>query len=191
MSPAKLERYAFLWSEVRLVLAAGALFLGGMPVIYYLMRMLGTWSMSGLVSSLLQIAQLVSGVAAGYLLYRWHIGGHKLFGGTDQKDKIAFLIMGVSGLNLGWYALSSTNIGMDIVRDNAAIFLITGAAYLWAGWHLREQWLKNGEQLFAGSSTAEGASADAAQNDAPETEEQPEAREAEIVNDAEGGGDGD
>ena len=64
-----LERNSFLWSEVRLIIAAVALFLGGLPPIYLVLPIPALF---GFVRILLVLAWIVSGVASGYLLYRWH-----------------------------------------------------------------------------------------------------------------------
>jgi len=150
-SPQKLERYAFLWSLARLIIAAVSLFFGAMPIVY----MLG--GSSGILVSLLPLFWLISGVAAVYLLYTWHKGGQKLFGKTDRKDKVIFFIMAITGLNLGYTALSS-NIGMEIAWSfgpSLAEVLIKATAiiYLIVAYHLWTQWKKSGGTLFSTGQT--------------------------------------
>lgn len=145
-TPESLERYAFLWSEARLVSAAIALFLGGIPPI---LKIFGYMSpLYGLVSSLLVIAWVISGIVSGYLIYRWHKGGQLLFGGKDQKDTAAFFLNVVTGFNLGFAGLSGTNIGMEITM-NQIVFLIVGILYLATAVYLWKRWKAHGERLFS------------------------------------------
>jgi len=140
-TPAQLVRTSFLWSEVRLIVAAVALFLGGIPpAVYFLGNASSVWSV-------LKIAWIASGVASAYLGYRWYTGGQRVFGGKDQKDLAAFAVSVLSGLNLGWTGLSGNNIGMSISYDKT-VFLITGVIYLAAAYHLWRRWKSRGEQLF-------------------------------------------
>jgi hypothetical protein len=139
--PAQLERNSFLWSEARLVIAAVALFLGGVPP---LVRFVGY---SGATLGLLKLAWIVSGVASAYLAYRWYTGGQKVFGGKDQKDIAAFAVSVLSGLNLGWTGLSGNNVGMSIA-SGSVVFIAAGAIYLVAAWHLWSRWKANHERLF-------------------------------------------
>lgn len=138
--PDNLEKYSFLWSEVRLVIAAIALFLGGVPPILKI-------ASSSLVFPLLTVAWIISGAASGYLLYRWNVSGQKLFGGTDTKDKIAFLVSVVSGINLGIVGITGKNIGMSIY-SSYPIFIIVGLIYLASFWHLHTRWHTSGKRLF-------------------------------------------
>ena len=139
--PDNLERYAFVWSEVRLLIAALALFIGGVPPVLYFLPAIG------LMGVLLKLAWLISGVAAAYLLYRWLTNGQKLFGHKDMKDTIAFLVMCVSGINLGLVGLIGNNIGMSI-SSSYAVFVITAIVYLVSAYHLHLRWKKAGEKLF-------------------------------------------
>jgi hypothetical protein len=143
-TPAKLEYYAFMWSEVRLFVAALALFLGGYPPIIYFLPIPGLY---GLLYVGLKLAWLVSGIAAAYLLYRWHTGGQKLFGSKDTKDTVAFMVMCVSGINLGLVGVLGTNIGMSIT-SNYIVFVIASVAYLTAAYHLYNQWKAYGRKVF-------------------------------------------
>jgi hypothetical protein len=139
-TPGQLERNSFLWSEARLVIAAVALFLGGIPPITYLLGGSTVWG-------LLKLAWIVSGVASAYLAYRWYTGGQTVFGGKDQKDIAAFAVSVLSGLNLGWTGLSGNNIGMSIASGKL-VFLLAGALYLVAAWHLWRRWSARGQKLF-------------------------------------------
>jgi len=139
--PENLEKWSFLWSEARLMLAAIALFLGGIPLVVKVLPSLSiAWS-------LLNVAWIISGIASAYLLYRWYTGGQKLFGGKDNKDTFAFFISVVSGLNLGIAGVLGSNIGMNIFSGNI-IFILAGLLYLVAGWHLYQRWNKSGKKLF-------------------------------------------
>lgn len=129
--PHVLERYAFIWSEARLIIAALALFLGGVPPIIYLLPS----SLVGLTSILLKTAWLISGVVSVYLLYRWLHHGQRLFGGTDKRDLVAFLVLVISGINLGLVGLIGRNVGMSI-SSSYAIFVLVGIVYLVSAYHL-------------------------------------------------------
>jgi len=139
--PKTLERYSFLWSQARQVIAAVALLVGGVPVVYY-------FGFLRFLAPFLTLAWLISSVASGYLLYRWEKGGRRVFGGKDQKDTAAFLISGVTGINLGIVGLLGTNIGMSIA-SGSGILLVTGLVYLWTAWHLHRRWKEHGERLFS------------------------------------------
>jgi hypothetical protein len=142
-TPEKLERYSFLWSEVRLLIAALALFLGGVPPALYFIRVSGLY---GTIHSLLTIAWLVSGAAALYLFYKWY-KGRMLFGGKVQMDTYAFFVMVVSGVNLGLTGLLGNNIGMSI-SSNRVVFFVVGLLYLAAAYRLYRSWKSNGERVF-------------------------------------------
>lgn len=143
-TPDKLEYYAFMWSLARMVLAAVALLLGGVPVVY---KILG-YSAYSTVGSLLNLAWVISGVAAGYLLYMWFKNDKRVFGGSEQKDTVAFFVMIVSGFNLGLAGLDAGNIGLNMFRGD--VFLYIGAAiYIVATYYLYTRWVSNGRQLFA------------------------------------------
>ena len=138
--PDNLEKYAFLWSEARLLIAAVALFLGGVPPIIKIFS-------SSVVYSLLNLSWIISGVAATYLFYMWYTKGMKLFGGTDHRDAAAFFITVVSGINLGLVGIIGTNIGMAI-SSNKIIFAIVGVLYIVSALHLFMRWNENGKKLF-------------------------------------------
>lgn len=145
MKPATLERYSFLWSEARLIVAAAALFLGGVPPLRLVFPlMVSGYDYAGL---LLTIGWIVSGVASLYLAYRWYAGGMVLFGKKDQKDMIAFLVSVVSGLNLGIVGLLGFNIGMSIL-SNYIVFVAVGVAYLVSAYYLYTRWNANGKKIF-------------------------------------------
>lgn len=140
LEPSSLERYSFLWSQARQVIAAVALLVGGVPVVFY-------FSFLMFLAPFLTLMWIVTGATSGYLLWRWHKGGQRVFGGTDMKDKVAFLISGITGINLGLAGLLSTNIGMSIASGRG-IFLVTGILYLWTAWYLQKRWKENGQRLF-------------------------------------------
>ena len=142
-NPHELQRYSFLWSEVRLVVAAVALLIGGVPPIY----LIAPASLLGIARMGLLACWIISGLTALYLLYQWHLAGHKLFGKKDAKDAVAFVILGFSGLNLGLAAILSKNIGMSILSGRL-VFLITAVVYLFVAYHLYTRWKANGEKLF-------------------------------------------
>lgn len=147
-TPAKLERYSFLWNEVRLVVAALSLIFGGSPIVLSISS--SSSGLYSLVSSLLTVAWIISGITALYLLYRWNGAGKKVFGRSDTKDMIAFFVMIVSGLNLGIAGVIGTNIGMEVVPSGllTIVMIIAGIAYLWSGFHLYHRWKAHGEKLF-------------------------------------------
>lgn len=143
-APAQLERYSFLWSIARLVIASIALFAGGVPVLRLLFP---SYALIGVVRSVLNVTWLVSGLASVYLLYLWNKSGQVVFGGKDNKDVAAFFISVVSGINLGLVPLLNRNIGMSIVA-NRFIWLLAGVAYLWTAYHLFTRWKASGEKVF-------------------------------------------
>lgn len=142
--PNQLERYSFWWSEARLIIAAIALFLGGVPPIYVLLRIP---SLTGLLSLLLTLAWIISGVASVYLLYRWYSGNRMLFGGKTPLDTTAFLVSVVSGINLGLAGIIRTNIGLAI-SSNKLILLVVGLLYIAAAGYLYQRWSASGRKIF-------------------------------------------
>ncbi len=140
----RLERYSFLWSEARLVIAAMALLLGGVPPVLYFLAFSPLY---GLAYALLKLAWVISGVASAYLLYRWYQSGMKVFGGNETKDMVAFAVSIVSGLNLGFVGLLGTNIGMNIT-SNYIVFVVTAVMYLAAACYLYTRWKAQGQKLF-------------------------------------------
>lgn len=141
--PENLEKYSFLWSELRLLIAAIALFLGGYPPVLEFTP----YSLYSPVSSLLTVCWIISGLASAYLIYQWHRGGKTVFGGKDQKDVIAFFIMIVTGFNLGFAGLFGTNIGMQI-SSNQLVFYIVGALYILTAAYLFNRWKASGKKVF-------------------------------------------
>lgn len=140
--PERLERYSFLWSEIRLVLAAIALFLGGVPPLYALVP-----APSGLISSLLTLCWIISGLAAVYLLYRWFQNKQLLFGRKESRDTAAFMVLVISGINLGLAGIIRQNIGMNITSAQF-IFVIVGIIYLAVAAYLYRRWKESGQKLF-------------------------------------------
>lgn len=143
--PQNLERYSFLWSEVRLVIAAAALLLGGIPVLRFIFLSLP--ALSGLINSILTICWLATGAASLYLLYRFYEHKQHVFGGKNRKDVVAFLVSVVSGINLGIVGLTGTNIGMNI-SSSTPIFTLTAIIYLITAYYLYQRWQENGERVF-------------------------------------------
>ena len=142
MNPHDLEKYAFLWSEVRLVIAGIALVLGGIPPIFLILP--GAY---GLTAPLLKLCWIISGVAVAYLAWRWYDKKMHVFGGKDNTDSIAFAVMIVTGLNLGLTGLTSNNIGMSIIGGRV-VFFVVGLLYFWVAYHLYNRWKKSGKRVF-------------------------------------------
>jgi hypothetical protein len=130
-----------MWSEARLLLAAVALLMGGVPAIFLVMPG------SPLTLSLLHLAWLITGAATIYLAYRWHMAEHTLFGKKDSMDTFAYVVLLVSGINLGWVGVSGHNIGMSI-WSGRFIFVVVGILYLWTAYYLWNRWNKAGKRLF-------------------------------------------
>lgn len=138
-TPERLERYSFLWSEARLIIAAVALFLGGVPP---LVKILG-WA--SFTYTLLTLSWIISGIAAVFLGYKWY-KSRVLFGGKENLDLLAFGVMVISGINLGLVPILG-NIGMRIAASKG-IFVAVGVLYLAAAYHLYRRWKANGEKIF-------------------------------------------
>lgn len=138
-----LETYSFWWSEARLLIAAIALLLGGVPPLYLLMP----YSMYTTTTFILKLTWILSGIAAGYLLYRWYDTGQRLFGHKDHKDTLAFLLLIISGLNLGFDGVFGLNLGMNITRSSI-VFFIVAALYLFAAYQLWMSYQKNKRRVF-------------------------------------------
>lgn len=144
-----LEKYSFWWSEARLILGAIALLLGGVPVVFAVLPISG---LSSLVGSLLTLAWIISGLASGYMLYRFWTGGKMVFGGKEQRDIIAFWVSVVTGLNLGITGIFGTNIGMQI-SSNRIVFTLAAVVYVIAALHLYRRWNASGKKMFESSKT--------------------------------------
>jgi len=142
--PDALEKYSFVWTEVRLIIAAVSLVIGGFPVVYALLPIPIFF---GLIRGLLALAWVVSGAASIYLLYRWNKNGQRLFGKKDALDLTAFFIAMISGINLGLTGLIGLNIGMAI-SSNRIVFAIVGLAYIASAAYLYRRWSESGERMF-------------------------------------------
>lgn len=146
--PHLLERYSFLWSEARLVIAAISLFLGGTPLLAFIIP-----GLYGMVGTLLMLAWIISGLASAYLLYRWFTGAKKLFGGNDRWDTVAFFVSVISGLNLGITGLTRNNPGMSFISgwdlSGLLMLIIVGIAYLVSAWHLWRRWKQSEEKIIS------------------------------------------
>jgi uncharacterized membrane protein YuzA (DUF378 family) len=138
-TPENLEKYAFYWSEVRLILAAIALLLGGIPLV----SKLGLYSFG----NLLGFCWIVSGIASVYLLYRWINNGKKLFGRKNKKDLTAFMVTVVSGLNLGITGLLGVNIGMNI-SSSRILFIVVAILYIWSAYYMCKKRKANSNRIF-------------------------------------------
>lgn len=148
MKPENLEKKSFLWSQVRLLLAAIAMFLGGSPLVY---KLFSGMSFSSQVSALLNDAWIISGIAALYLFYRWREGGMKLFGKRDIKDTIAFYVLTVSGFNLGIMGVLGINVGMKLAQRSpsySTLLILTGIVYLVVMVYLHMRWMQNNKRVF-------------------------------------------
>src|SRR3989344_889571 len=126
-TPNKLERYSFIWSEVRLVFAAIALFLGGYPLI---IKLFSNPAFYRTIGAFLTLSWLISGMVSVYLLYRWGKSGRKVF-----------------GINLGLVVVFGQNIGMSIL-SNRLVFVIVGLLYLASAYHLYKRWKANSQKVF-------------------------------------------
>ncbi len=135
-----LDKYAFFWSEARLVLAALALFFGGKPIILF-------FGSGMFVSSILNLSWVISGIAALYLLYRWNANHKKIFGKKDAKTNFAFFVSVVSGINLGIAGILANNIGM-LISSNRLIFFVVGILYLWSARQLFVEFKQNEKRIF-------------------------------------------
>jgi hypothetical protein len=144
MNQQNLTRYSFLWSQVRLIIAAVALFLGGKPPLFALF---GGGNNAGLLWPIVQWSWVISGIASIYLLYRWNQTGQNVFGTKDRKDTAAFFVSVVSGINLGLAAVIGRNIGMSI-SSNYIIFIVVGVIYLLSYLQLQKGWKKSGQKIF-------------------------------------------
>jgi hypothetical protein len=121
--PQELIKYSFYWSEIRLLVAALALLLGGIPPVMMVLPGIP------LIGTLLTLSWIVSGVTAIYLAYRWYRNDFMIFGEKNLRDIAAFGVMVVSGINLGIVGLSGTNIGMSISSHYTA-FVIVAVVYV-------------------------------------------------------------
>jgi len=144
-TPEKLEKYSFLYSEIRLLVAAVALIIGGMPPVMYVAMLVP--ALMGLLTTLLTLGQILSGVAAGYLLYLWQQKEWRVFGAQKGADIAAFAIMIGSGLHLGIAGLFRVNIGMTVTMSYS-VFVIAGILYVLSAIYLFKRWKEKGEQLF-------------------------------------------
>lgn len=137
--PNKFETYSFLWSEARLVIAAVALFIGGVPpaVKYGLLA-------SG--STVLTMSWIVSGLASVYLLYEYYVH-KKVFPTKKSHDSVTFFISVISGINLGLTGVLGRNFGMSIT-SNRVVFIVVGLLYLYSAYYLYKRWQESGKRIF-------------------------------------------
>lgn len=144
-NPHDLEKWSFYWSEMRLLIAAVALLLGGIPPVLLVFSFAPF--LYGFIGLLLKLAWLLSGAAALYLGWRWTKAHQHLFGKKDRNDLIAFGVLVVSGVNLGLTGLLGSNIGM-MISHNRFVFMLVAVLYLWAAWHLWTRWKSHGKHFF-------------------------------------------
>lgn len=144
-APDNVEKMSFLWSQGRLLVAALTLILGTTPVIFLLLPIPALY---GILKLGVSLAWLITGASSVYLFYRWSVGNKKLFNGVDTKDRTAFLVSVISGVNLGIVGLLGTNIGMAISSDRV-VLLIVAVLYIVSALHLHKRWKSNGEKLFS------------------------------------------
>jgi hypothetical protein len=140
-TPKNLEKYSFLWSELRLIIAALALFLGGIPPIFKL------GLPYALSRSLLTLSWIISGLVSAYLLYLWNKNNKMLFGEKNSNDRVAFFVNIISGINLGITGLFNNNIGMGISQNKFA-FIIVAVIYLLSAAYLYKRWQNFNNKLF-------------------------------------------
>jgi hypothetical protein len=145
MNHAQLQWWSFVWSEVRLLIAAVALFIGGVPPALFLA--INVPGMLPFVTLLLRLCWLVSGVAALYLLYGWASGGQKIFGRKDTWDLAAFAVLVVSGINLGIVGLTGQNIGLSLA-PNYLVLVAAAVVYLVCAIYLYRSWSSHGQKVF-------------------------------------------
>ncbi len=143
--PDALEKYSFLWSEARLLVAALALFIGGVPPVWYLFS--GVAALYGVVSAGLTLAWIISGLASAYLLYRWIRAKWMVFQGKKSADVVAMAVSVISGINLGIAGLFGRNIGMTAFPWYGFL-LLAGLAYLVSAYHLWMRWNASGKKIF-------------------------------------------
>ena len=143
--PEQLEKWSFIWSEARLVIAAVALLIGGIPV---LSALLPLPALFGLIRLVLTLSWIISGLASIYLAYRWYTGGRKLFGKQDIKDTTAFFISIITGVNLGLTGIFGNNPGMSLM-SGPGIFRITALVYLIVAVYLYWRWKQSGQRIVS------------------------------------------
>jgi uncharacterized membrane protein YuzA (DUF378 family) len=142
LKPRTIDTYSFWWSETRLLIAAMALFLGGVPPIYLLIPP----SMYEVTLIGLKIAWIVSGLSAIHLIYRWYHTGQRLFGHKDHKDTLAFLLLILSGLNLGFAGVFGVNLGMSVA--GGWLLFLMGILYLLAAYQLMSSFRRNKNRIY-------------------------------------------
>lgn len=124
--------------------AAVALFIGGVPVVWFVMPV----GLFGLTRFLLTIAWIISGCASVYLLYRWYKNKQMIFGRKKPLEQVLFLIAAITGINLGIAGLFGQNIGMTIFNSHG-LFILMGLADIATAWYLYARWKEAGEKLFS------------------------------------------
>ena len=134
---------AFLWSEARLIIAAVALVVGSPPLLLFF----PIAPIYGLLVLSVKLSWIVSGAASLYLLYRWSGAKWYVFGKAGRNDVIAFIIMIVSGMNLGVTGIIQVNPGLTFF-SGYMFSLIAAVAYVWAAYRLYLAWDASGRRVF-------------------------------------------
>lgn len=139
----RLDRLAIWWSLVRMVLVASVLLFGAVPLLGQLV----------FLSPFVPWLWVVSGLFSVYLGYRWFVSDMKLVSHNDLLSTLSFLLVILSGLNLG-LASFSQNFGMFLVEDvlmSDFIVKAVGVLYLLVAGYLYRQWSESGYLSFDNS----------------------------------------
>lgn len=147
-----LLEWAFCWNQLRLIIAGATLLLAKQsPILLYLSIPLIT----PLAGQFMTLAWIVSGAAAGYLIYTWNKSDKTIFGSTDRKDMAAFWIATLSGIHLGIAGLTGMNIGFATVPYAilTPVMIIAAIAYFWSAFYLHSKGGVN--KMFNQSQTSE------------------------------------
>lgn len=153
LKPGNLERCAFYWLWGLLLVSALALLVGVNQPHPKFFRPL-YWPMQ-------ELAWLLSGIAAVYLVYRWQQADRQLFPDGKihfvNKDKLAFWLMILTGLNVGLTSVIGHNIFLSLFWDRL-IHGVVMIACLAAAYHLHLRYHAVGS-LFAQKNRADTQSA--------------------------------
>jgi hypothetical protein len=139
-----LLEWAFAWNQARLIIAGATLILAKKsPILTYF----GIPLVTPLAGTLMPLAWLLSGVVSVYLIYVWYNSGQTVFGGKEKIDLIAFWVATITGINLGFAAIS-TNVGFAITPAflSTPAMILAGLLYFWTAYHMHSRGGVN--QLF-------------------------------------------
>jgi len=98
------------------------------------------------VWSLLDIAWIVSGIAAGYLVYEWLQHSRQVFRG-NRNATYAFWFMILTGVNVGIAGILGPNLFLNIF-SSSLFHYVTGALCLFAAIYLFIAWRRSGGVIF-------------------------------------------